>query len=336
MSTPAQAQDDAALRARALRLMEQTPLIDGHNDTPWQYRSRVRNHIDELDLRSDTSQLDGDRGMHTDIPRLRAGRVGGQFWSVYIPIRRYGGADGDGRTVIEQIDLVHRMIDKYPDHFELALTADDVERIHREGKIASMMGMEGGHSIENSLALLRATYALGARYMTITHSISTTWADSATDEERAGGLTPFGREVVREMNRIGMIVDLSHVSPATMHQALDITAAPIIFSHSSTRAICDHPRNVPDDVLARLPDNGGVVMITFVPSFVSGELRSWSQARQTRRTELADEHPDDLGQVRSAMEAWEEDHPRPACTLAHVADHIDHARKVAGIDHIGL
>ncbi|MHC5002281.1 MAG: dipeptidase [Planctomycetota bacterium] len=331
---PAQAETDPALRARAERLMRGTPLIDGHNDTPWQYRKRVANQVERLDLTGDTTALDPP--MHTDIPRMRAGLVGAQFWSVYIPIRRYGGADGDARTVIEQIDLVHRMAARHPEHLEIALTADDIERIFASGRIASLMGMEGGHSIENSLAVLRATYALGARYMTLTHSLSTTWADSGTDEARAGGLTPFGREVVREMNRIGMMVDLSHVSPETMHDALDVVEAPVIFSHSSARAVCDHPRNVPDDVLRRVTGNAGVVMVTFVPSYLSEPLRQWTEQRRERRRDLARLHPDDLKLIDAEMDKWREANPAPACTLADVADHIDHVRAVAGIDHVGI
>lgn len=329
----AAAQDDAALRERALRLMTEVPLIDGHNDTPWSYRSRVRNQVARLDF-TDTTAIDAP--MHTDLRRLRAGMVGGQFWSVYIPIRRFGGADGDARTVIEQIDLVHRLVAAYPEHLEIALTADDIERIHGEGRIASLMGMEGGHSIENSLAVLRATYALGARYMTLTHSISTTWADSATDETRVDGLTPFGREVVREMNRLGMMVDISHVSPVTMHAALDITEAPVIFSHSSAFGVCAHARNAPDDVLERLKMNNGVIMITFVPSYVCEELRQHGLASQAERQRLSAEHLGDRDLIRAGMDAWREINPAPACTLSDLADHIDHVRDVVGVDHIGI
>ena len=274
---------DDELLARAHRLMATTPLIDGHNDLPWQYRSRVNNHVDRLDIAQDLTTLESPT--HTDLPRLRAGRLGAQFWSVYIPISTAGGRPGDARVVIEQIDLVLRLVSRYPDDLEIAYTADDVERIFKQGRIASMMGMEGGHSIENSLAVLRATYALGARYMTLTHSKGTFWTDAATDDPRHDGLTAFGEEVVREMNRLGMLVDLSHVAPATMHDAMDVSMAPVIFSHSSARALCDHPRNVPDDVLARLPDQGGVVMITFVPRYLSQPLNDHTQRRQ-RRPEL--------------------------------------------------
>jgi len=314
--------------------MATTPLIDGHNDVPWGYRARVRNHIDQLDLAGDTAALD--RPMHTDLRRLRQGRVGGQFWSVYVPIEEPGGDAQDVVDVLEQIDLVHRLVDRYSDRLELARTAEDVERIFRAGKIASLIGMEGGHSIHNSLAALRMLYDLGARYMTLTHSLSTDWADSATDEPRFGGLTRFGEEVVREMNRLGMLVDLSHVSAETMHDALDVTRAPVIFSHSSARALCDHPRNVPDDVLRRLPANGGVVMVTFVPSFVSEEVRLWSEALQQERRRLREAHQDEPEKVRQGLEAWREAHPQPHATLEQVADHIEHIRDIAGAAHVGI
>lgn len=338
MTTPlvgaAADESDAALEARARRLMSETPLIDGHNDVPWQYRKRVNLHLDQLDFASDLTALDPP--MHTDIARLRAGGVGGQFWSVFIPIRESGGEAGDARTVIEQIDFAKRLIAQHPDELQLALTAEDVLRAHRAGRIASLIGMEGGHSIENSLAVLRATYDLGARYMTITHSKSTDWADSATDDTNHGGLTEFGLEVIREMNRIGMIVDLSHVSPATMHDALDETRAPVMFSHSSAFAVCAHPRNVPDDVLLRVNENGGVVMITFVGAFVSDEARLARERSEDERTRLEGELGDDEEAVRLAMSVWRKDNPAPKATLAQVADHIDHVRNVAGIDHVGI
>jgi membrane dipeptidase len=332
-TTTSAPRSDADSRAHIMELLAQTPLIDGHNDVPWAYRARVKNHLDQLDFASDLTTIE--RPMHTDIPRLRAGGVGAQFWSVYIPVNDTGGADGDVRTVIEQIDIARRLIDKYDD-LELALTADDIERIHASGKIASLLGMEGGHSIANSLASLRAMYELGARYMTITHSKNLPWADSSTDERVIGGLTAFGREVIGEMNRLGMLVDLSHVSPETMNDALDTTEAPVIFSHSSARAVCDHPRNVPDSVLQRLGDNGGVVMVTFVPSFVSEELRQWYVARNQERDRLKSEHGDDADAVGDGLSVWENSHDRPAATLSQVADHIDHIKLVAGIGHIGI
>lgn len=333
---PPAANRDAALLERVKKVLRETPLIDGHNDIPWQYRTRTQNQLDELDLAADLTKLD--RPTHTDLPRLREGMVGGQFWSVYIPIRRPGGSEGDARIVLEQIDVVHRMVARYSDDLELALTADDVERIHANGKIASLIGMEGGHSMENSLAVLRALYDRGARYMTLTHSLGTFWADSATDENRLDGLSEFGEEVVREMNRLGMLVDLSHVSFETMHDALRVTEAPVIFSHSSAFAECAHPRNVPDDVLRKVKDNGGVVMITFFPWYVSEELRSWMEQQSAEEARLRREHPDpqDTPVIERKMEAWREANPRPWPTLEQVADHIDHVRAVAGIDHIGI
>ena len=326
-------QSDEDLLERARRVLEEVPLIDGHNDTPWGYRGRVRNHVDQLDF-NDTRTIS--RPMHTDIPRLREGGVGGQFWSVFIPISLRGGKDGDARIVIEQMDLVKRLVAKYPDTFEMAYTADDVIRIHREGKIASMMGMEGGHSIENSLAVLRATYELGARYMTLAHSKNTRWADSATDQPVSDGLTEFGKEIVREMNRIGMLVDLSHVSPATMHDALDVAVAPVIFSHSSAKAICKHERNVPDDVLLRVKENGGVVMITFLGDYVSEDLRLHRIKSQEKRRELDAEHGADREAFGAAWRAWNQANPAPRATLEQVADHIDHVKDFIGVDYIGL
>lgn len=333
MGSGGQTEDDAALYERARAILKEVPLIDGHNDTPGKYLRHVSNHVAELDF-YDTTEL----GMHTDISRLREGGVGGQFWSVFIPIRVPGGEAGDVRKVIRQIDVTKRMIARYPDVFEQAFTADDVVRIHSEGKIASMMGMEGGHSMENSLASLRALYDLGARYMTLTHSKGLDWADSGTDEHRHNGLTNFGKEVVREMNRMGMLVDVSHVSPKTMHDALDTTRSPVIFSHSSAKAVCGHDRNAPDDVLVRLKENGGVIMITFVPSFISEECRLYRDLADETRKAFAEEFDgeDAAAKIREAMTSWRETNPQPVATLADVADHIDHVRKVAGIDHVGL
>ena len=270
----AAAADEAHRLQVVFEILESVPLIDGHNDIPWQYRTRVDNHLDRIDFR-DTRGLEPP--MHTDLGRLEASHLGGQFWSVYIPTDMAG--PGAARAVLEQIDVVHRLAERYPAKLEMAYTADDIERIHRAGKVASLIGMEGGHAIENSLAVLRQLYAAGARYMTLTHSSNCDWADSATDEPDHGGLTPFGTEVVREMNRLGMLVDLSHVSPQTMHDTLDVAVSPVIFSHSSARAVTDHPRNVPDDVLARLAKNGGVVMATFVPDFIDDAVRREAKAR---------------------------------------------------------
>jgi membrane dipeptidase len=293
--------------ARARRVLASTPLVDGHNDLPWAIReyTAAPHDVVAYDLRRTTPG-------HTDIPRLRRGMVGAQFWSVYVPFR--GVAEGAARTQLEQIDIARQVIARYSDVFELALTSDDVLRIFRAGKIASMLGMEGGHVLENSIGALRAYYDLGARYMTLTHSANIDWADSCCALRQLGGLSAFGREVVREMNRLGMLVDISHVSAETMMDALDVTEAPVIFSHSSARAVTEHPRNVPDDVLRRLPQNGGVVMITFVPSFINAENTRWSQLQ---------------GEQRRAS-------PEPRATIDDVIRHIEHVRRVAGIDHIGI
>ncbi len=325
---------DAALYERAHRLLKAVPLIDGHNDAPWQYRERVSLRLDALDFAADLAALDPP--MHTDLRRLRAGGVGAQFWSVFIPVRERGGLPGDARAVLEQIDFVKRLVERYPDDLEIALTADDIVGIHREGRIASLIGMEGGHSIEDSLAVLRATYELGARYMTLAHVSNTRWCDSATDEAQFGGLTAFGKAVVGEMNRIGMLVDLSHVSPAAMHDALDASAAPVIFSHSSAFAVCRHVRNVPDDVLLRVADNGGIVMITFLGAYVSEDLRRHVEERKAQLDALKLLHGTATADVEAELAAWDLAHPAPAATVAQVADHIDHVRGLIGVDHIGL
>jgi membrane dipeptidase len=312
----------------ATQLHRDFPLIDGHNDLPWQYRQTVGRRFSELDVATAQPQL------MTDIPRLRAGGVGGQFWSVYVDTGQEG-ADAV-RATMEQIDVVYELLRRYPDTFEIALTADDVERIFASGKIASLIGMEGGHSIDSSIAVLRMFHRLGARYMTLTHGRNTPWADSATDAVALGGLSEFGSEIVREMNRLGMLVDLSHVSPASMHDVLDIAEAPVIFSHSSARALCDHPRNVPDDVLERLPDNGGVVMVTFVPSFVSSEVKEHDDRRDSERDRVEAQPGASRASTEAALSAWDQQHPAPRATLQQIADHIDHIRNVAGIDHIGI
>ena len=320
------------LSAQVLDILRESPLIDGHNDLPWQYWKRVRNHLAEIDLHTDTSGLEP--SMHTDIARLRQGGIGGQFWSAYIPVEM--GGPGAVRTVLGQIDLVHRLIDRYDDTFELALTADDIMRIHGSGKIASLIGMEGGHSIESSLAVLRMTYAVGARYMTLTHATNTRWADSGTDAPKFNGLTAFGREVVREMNRMGMLVDISHVSPKTMHDALDVSEAPVMFSHSSIRGISDHPRTVPDDVLRRIPNNGGIVMVTFVSRHLNAARHQHRGLEMAEETRLKYLYPELLAKVEEGMKVWAEAHPVPPVTLSVVADHIDYIREVSGIDSIGL
>ncbi len=308
--------------AAARELLRRFPLIDGHNDLPWALRRRG-----EVDLTQPVT------GTHTDLPRLAAGGVGAQFWSVYVPATFAG--DNAVAAVLEQVDLARRMIARYPDALELALTAADVERIFAAGRLASLLGAEGGHAIAGSLGVLRMLYALGVRYMTLTHNANVGWADSATDEAAAGGLTEFGRDVVREMQRIGMLVDLSHTAATTMHQALDVAGAPVIFSHSSARAVCDSPRNVPDDVLARLPDNGGVCMVTFVPAFVSQECADWLDGLKAEAARRGLD-PKNLQQLFSITAEWEAAHPQPRATLAQVADHVEHVRAVAGVAHVGL
>jgi membrane dipeptidase len=264
---------------------------------------------------------------------MKEGQVGAQFWSIYIPgeIKDSGYA----RVQLEQFDIARRMIARYPDRLALALTANDIEREFKRGRIASLLGMEGGHAIENSLGALRSYYDLGARYMTLTHNVTLDWADAALDTARHNGLTEFGREVVREMNRLGMLVDLSHVSPGVMSDALDVSEAPVIFSHSSARALTDHPRNVPDSILKRLPKNGGVVMVTFVPAFVSPEAAEWD-ARVREQWEGVKASVSDTAQQRRLVDEWKTTHPQPPATLEQVADHIEHVRDVAGIDHVGI
>jgi membrane dipeptidase len=331
--TVSSAADNVEARlAEVRRILREVPLIDGHNDVPWQYRRRS-NDFSAIDLARDTSQLRP--SLVTDIPRLRAGGVGGQFWSVYVPTKPAGAAAV--QATIEQIDVVYWMCARYPETFELALTADDVERIHRTGRIASLIGMEGGHSINNSLGTLRMMYRLGARYMTLTHTSNTDWADAAGDEAKHGGLTAFGEEVVREMNRLGMLVDLSHVTDDTMRDALRVSKAPVIFSHSSARALCNHVRNVPDDVLRLTATNGGVVMVCFLPAYVVEVERKDDERRIVERKRLEQLHGADEEKVREGLAEWRRTNPDPnAASLTDVANHIDHIRKLVGVDYIGI
>lgn len=314
---------------RAAAIHRATYVWDGHNDLPWAVREKGSGRFDTVDIRKSQPEL------HTDIDRLRKGNVGAQFWSVFVPVDtiRTGNAL---RTTVEQIELVHAMVSKYPDVFEIAKTAEDVERIQRAGKVASLIGMEGGHSIENSIQNLRRLAEMGAQYMTLTHGDTLDWADAATDDAKSDGLSPFGEEVVREMNRLGMLVDLSHVSPATMNDALRISRAPIIFSHSSAKAIADHPRNVPDEVLQQLPKNGGIVMVNFFSGFVVPEsARTMAEMFHIRRS-LKQKYPDDQESFTREMAAWEKSHPIERGTANDVMDHIDHLVQVAGIDHVGI
>ena len=317
---------------RIEQVLRETPLIDGHNDIPWQIRRRVNNDLSQLDLNADLASIENPT--HTDIPRLRRGLVGGQFWSVYVPIREYGGTAEHVQQVIEQIDVVYQMADRYSETFEMAYTAADVEDIHRRGKIASLIGIEGGHAINDSLAVLRQMYQLGARYMTLTHSKSVRWADSATDEPRHGGLTMFGEEVISEMNRLGMLVDISHVSRESMQDAMIISKAPVIFSHSSAYAVVPHVRNVPDDMLELIDKNNGVVMVTFFPSYVSEATRLFGEKVAAKREQLRVKLPEE--EAEGKLAAWRDLNPAPRPKLEQVADHIDHVRKIAGIDHIGI
>jgi membrane dipeptidase len=315
---------------RIATLLARSPVVDGHNDLAWQLRRRFRYDLDRIDVSTDQRAS----GLHTDLVRLREGGVGAQFWSVYVPGRLAG--DAAVAATLEQIDFVHRLVEAYPGHLTLATSADGMEAAREAGRIASLVGMEGGHSIACSLGVLRMMYALGARYLTLTHIQNTPWADSATDEPVVGGLSPFGREVVREMNRLGMLVDLSHVAPSTMDAVLDVSTAPAFFSHSSARALCDHPRNVPDAVLHRVRETAGVVMVTFVPGFLTEECRVWMEALVAEEDRLAEAYPEDSPPFEAAVAAWVAANPRPPCDVVDVADHVEHVRAVAGVDHVGL
>jgi membrane dipeptidase len=318
----------APVPANVDAVLKKAPVIDGHNDLPWEMRQRAKYDFDQIDVAKPQPQL------MTDIPRLRAGRVGGQFWSVYVPADLQG--DAAVSATLEQIDAVHEMVRRYPSAFALTRTAAEVEKAMAAGKVASMMGVEGGHSIASSIATLRMLHRLGAGYMTLTHSKNVPWADSATDDAKLWGLSAFGEEVVREMNRLGMLVDLSHVSPDTMSDAIRVSQAPVIFSHSDARAVCDVVRNVPDDILRKIPQNGGIVMVTFVPGFVAPEAGDYSRRATAENRRLKAQFPSDDAAQKKGLEAWTAANPAPKATLAQVADHIDHIRKIAGIDHIGV
>ena len=330
---PPQKRGEVVVSPEALRLHHESLVCDGHNDLPWELRDQKKSNLDAIDLRQN---LKGKTTLHTDIPRLKQGGVGWQIWSAYVPATPLKGEKGGFvRQTMEQIDLIHRMVERYPDAFEMAATADDVRRIRKSGKVASMIGVEGGHCIENSLALLRVYHRLGVRYMTLTHSENTDWADSATDKPKSNGLSPFGDDVVRDMNRIGMLVDLSHVSHQAMRRALEVTQAPVIFSHSSAYAIAPHVRNVPDDVLKMVAKNNGVVMVNFFSGFVVPD------AVRVTRTMLEDyrkaraKYPNE-NDLKEAMKAYRREHPIPRGSIHDVIDHIIHIVQVAGADHVGL
>jgi membrane dipeptidase len=325
VSEPAITNSSASLAA-ASAILAASPVLDGHNDLPWALRQAGESPTTPVDISEPVAFT------HTDLPRLRAGGVGAQFWSVYVPAELAGEAAV--ATTLEQIDLVHRLIASHPDSLELALDASDVSRIMAQGKVASLMGAEGGHSIGESLGVLRVLFALGVRYLTLTHNRNVPWADSATDEPALGGLSDFGRDVVRELQRIGMLVDLSHVSAGTMNDALDVATLPVIFSHSCARAITSHPRNVPDQVLERIPANGGVVMVTFVPPFVSEACRQWDLDAAAKARERGIDYRA-IGE-RDRLSDWVSAHPMPSATVSDVADHVEHVRAVAGLDHVGI
>lgn len=321
--------DSAA--ATILEKLGDTPLVDGHNDLPFRLRERFRSDPRGLDL---TDTRGEDPPLHTDWRRLKAGGVGAQFWVAYLPCEEAG--EGAGRRMLEQVDLIVRMVDAYPEHTRLATTAEQIREIRADGRIASLIGLEGGHGIESSLAVLRTARARGARYLTLTHNDHCEWADSATDEPLHDGLTGFGREVVEELNRLGMMVDLSHTSPATMRDALDASRAPVVFTHSCARALTDHPRNVPDRILERMAAAGGLVMATFVPRFVSEPVRRRHARLQGERARLRELHPADVETRERLLGEWERENPAPTATVADVADHLDHLKAVAGAAHVGI
>jgi membrane dipeptidase len=331
LAAPAWSQSiPAPVQKRIDRILRKTPLIDGHNDLPEQLRENYKLSVEGLASGGETRA----KPLMTDMARLRQGRVGGQFWSVYIDADVHG--DEAIRQTLEQMDAVTRLVKAYPADLELASTADDIQRIHRNGRIASLMGVEGGHQMGGSMAALRQFYRLGARYMTLTHFKTTEWADSATDDPKHGGLTDFGRSVVHEMNRLGMLVDLAHVSPDTMKDVLEVTRAPVVFTHSNARALEDHPRNVPDDVLAMLPANGGLVMVNFFTGYLSEPYRQWNATRSGEEARLKSLFTGQPDKREAALKAWDDAHPKPTADVGLIADHIEHIVKIAGHDHVGL
>ncbi len=333
LAAPAFAQAPSARElARVERVLRATPLIDGHNDLPWSIRENYASDLDRVDLRADTRALP--TPLHTDIPRLRSGHLGAQFWSVYVPADLRGLENT--QAVFEQIDLTRRIIARYGDTFELAQTASDIVRIHRRGRIASIFGIEGGEAINSNLSLLREFRRAGVLYMTLTHSKNNAWIDSATDAPQHGGLSPFGEQVIAEMNRVGMLVDLSHVSAEAMREVLGVTRAPVIFSHSSAFALVPHPRNVPDDVLRLTAQNGGVAMVNFNGPFVSEEMRQWSAERSGEEERAKRLNPGDPVAAAAALAAWNSAHPRPHANVAQLADHVEHIARIAGADHVGI
>lgn len=339
LAAPAAAQkiSEEQAVATAQAALEAAPVFDGHNDTPGQLRSRFNNQINDFDFTDTLPTADpatGEGAMHTDLTRLKAGKVGAQFWSVYVPHNANEAAAV--QQTIEQIDVTKRLIARNPGTMRYVETADQVETAMRDGRIASVLGMEGGYSIGSNLGVLRQFFAMGARYMTLTHNSNTPWADAATDNPKHNGLTDFGKDVVREMNRLGMLVDLSHVSEKVMMDALDVALAPVIFSHSGARGVTPHPRNVPDSVLARLPENGGIVMVVALPRFINEDLRQWDASRTAEIARLRVVHLGNPEAAAKAMDAWLAANPEPKSAISDVADHIDHIRKVAGVEHIGI
>jgi membrane dipeptidase len=336
-AAPAQGKPAASPEAVAAAALKAAPVWDGHNDVPEQLRDRRKNVLGDFDFTDTTNTADPAKGvivMQTDLKRLRAGRVGAQFWSVYVSATL--SEPQAVQATLEQIDVMKRLIARHPQDLAYCETAACVEKALKAGKIASLLGMEGGHSIGGSLGVLRQMHALGARYMTLTHFKNTAWADSATDDPQHDGLTAFGASVVREMQRLGMLVDLSHVSEASMHDALDVAGAPVIFSHSGATGINGHPRNVPDAVLKRLPGNGGIVMINTYPPYVAEKIRSWNAARAAEEARLKVLHIGFPDRLKAAQKAWEKANPRPRATVSDLADHVDHLAKAAGIDHVGI